>query len=305
MNDKHCIKFSHEFQWRPAPYCFAIGKDETTFVSGHFCGDIKAGCLETGEVIYHIRKAHNTKWIRSVALNLDLELFISGGEDKKIKLWNLNNGKQIHCLSCSSAVRSICIDNTGMLLISGHEDGMINVWDLDKRELFFSLKGHVKSVEQLIITEDLATLFTGSEDGSIKIWDLWSENEIKNINTPNYVYSLCLSKKHNTIISGGEYEEDFYCWNIEVGNILQTFIGHSDSIIHIVNIADQDLIISASLDRTVRLWNIKTRKQVLLLHSEFYGVPILTTSPNKNTIMVGSTDGLIRVWKSLQQESNH
>lgn len=107
FNNGHILKFIQKFRWFPAPSCFDIGEDKKTFVSGHFCGDIKIGCLETNRVIYHLRKAHNnTKWIRSVAINFNLGIFISGSEDKTIRIWSLNNGKKVHCFSSLSAVRN-------------------------------------------------------------------------------------------------------------------------------------------------------------------------------------------------------
>ena len=46
------------------------------------------------------------------------------------------------------------------------------VYDLKTENLKFTLKGHTKQVNDLVLSEDKMNLFSGSDDMTIKVWNI-------------------------------------------------------------------------------------------------------------------------------------
>jgi WD40 repeat protein len=55
-------------------------------------------------------------------------------------------------------------------------------------------------------------------------------------------------------------------WHVHTGRLLATFRGHSKEICDIDINFENTLVASASLDKKVRVWNLKTTKMECVLH---------------------------------------
>jgi len=61
-------------------------------------------------------------------------------------------------------------------------------------------------------------------------------------------------------------------WHVHTGRLLATFRGHSKEICDIDINFENTLVASASLDKKVRVWNLKTTKMECVLHGHQSGV---------------------------------
>ena len=94
------------------------------------------------------------------------------------------------------------------------------------------------------------------------------------------------------------------------GALLRTLSGHSDSVFDVTVSPDGQFIISASWDKTLKVWDLETGKELRTLsgHSEFvHGVAV---SPDGQFIISASWDKTLKVWdletgKELRTLSGH
>jgi WD40 repeat protein len=54
------------------------------------------------------------------------------------------------------------------------------------------------------------------------------------------------------------YDETLKLWNVETGECVRTFIGHTRSVWTVCFSKDDKLVISGSGDKTLKLWNVET-----------------------------------------------
>ena len=104
-------------------------------------------------------------------------------------------------------------------------------------------------------------------------------------------------------------EKSIEVWNIitddwdsiskNIGLKNQKLFGHSDIISCLVKI-DNDTIVSASLDNTMKLWNLLVSKCLLTFKSNSKPIHCLLKL-NKNQIASGSQDNSIKVWDFSQR----
>ncbi|CAF0763655.1 unnamed protein product [Rotaria sordida] len=114
------------------------------------------------------------------------------------------------------------------------------------------------------------------------------------------IYCIAFDRTGTYALSGAD---DFLLkmWHVHTGRLLATFRGHSKEICDIDINFENTLVASASLDKKVRVWNLKTTKMECVLHGHQSGINATKFSPFCKTddrwlASVGH-DGSICFWK--------
>ncbi|CAF3597199.1 unnamed protein product [Rotaria socialis] len=114
------------------------------------------------------------------------------------------------------------------------------------------------------------------------------------------IYCIAFDRTGTYALSGAD---DFLLkmWHVHTGRLLATFRGHSKEICDIDVNFENTLVASASLDKKVRVWNLKTTKMECVLHGHQSGINATKFSPFCKTddrwlASVGH-DGSICFWK--------
>jgi WD40 repeat protein len=108
-----------------------------------------------------------------VAFSSDSKTLVSGGDDKALKVWDLNTGKLKQTIqSPSGKMLSVAISPDGKTIVSGGGDSMVRLWDLTTGKQKAMLKGHMGDVVAVAIRPDGKTLVSVSWNAVIKIWDI-------------------------------------------------------------------------------------------------------------------------------------
>jgi WD40 repeat protein len=92
-------------------------------------------------------------------------------------------------------------------------------------------------------------------------------------------------------------------FDLDSNRIFKTFEGHSDNVNYAAFNTDNTLMVSGSSDYTIRIWDVKTGKQVLCINDDNC-INSVAFSPNGNEIIsasgyeFNSAYGAIKVWNS-------
>ena len=79
-------------------------------------------------------------WVNSVVISPDGKTIVSGSDDKTVRLWDIETGKEIRRLQGhTDDVNSVAISADGQTIVSGSSDGEIKIWDFKKSNLIASL----------------------------------------------------------------------------------------------------------------------------------------------------------------------
>jgi WD40 repeat protein len=79
--------------------------------------------------------------------------------------------------------------------------------------------------------------------------------------------------------------------------------GHSALITDLAFALDGRRLASASLDGTVRLWDLETRLTILILDEHAGGIEGLAFSPDGRRLVSANHDGTIRMWDAREVQS--
>ncbi len=202
------------------------------------------------------------------------------------------------------------LSNDGRRLLSvGGIDARL--WDLKtgKQQMSFGPHGAVAATamhphDQIVVT--------GSWDHSLKFWDARSGKSIGKISEAHqgYINSVSYSHDGRWLVSAGD-EGIAIVWDVMKNSKQTELVGHTGSVQSAVFSPDDQVILTASRDRTVRLWNRETGQPIgQPMKGHEWAVLAARFSPDGKLIVSGSEDNSAILWdrqtgKILARMSGH
>ena len=103
----------------------------------------------------------------------------SGSGDRTVRVWDIQDNREIQNLSIEDGVTTVAISPDGGLVAAGSLDKSVRVWDVRSGFVVARLDGtdgHRDSVYSVAFGPDGETLVSGSLDKTIKMWQLSNDN---------------------------------------------------------------------------------------------------------------------------------
>ena len=162
------------------------------------------------------------------------------------------------------------------LIAIGRDDGMTEVWDMKSNRRLLKLPGHRGPVLGAAFSPDNKTLVTSGRDAKSNIWDI----------------------------------SDFRSWRVDKDNVpidrkhtLQ-LRGHLYAVIGVAFSPDGHIIATASEDRTAKLWDRATGKELVSFTGSKEGyLTNLSFSHNGAQFATASQDKSVKIWE-ISSENN-
>lgn len=229
--------------------------------------------------------------------------FLDGIQDKTLMV------KQLH--ESDDEVLCLALSADGKKLAAGGCDRVVHLWDLSqgvteaRKEQ--SVENHADWVLGIAFTPDGNRMVTASRDKTVKGWNLASKESAFTMSDHQAIVTG-LAVRATLGMSVGE-DKQMRFWDASgAGRQIRAVPGHSDVVTRILAHPRKPLIVTASQDKTIRLWNMDTgaTRRVLSGHTDC--VFALALSPDGELLASGSQGGEVKIWKladgSLVKEFN-
>lgn len=232
----------------------------------------------------------------------------AAGADGKAYLWDGKDCSPIGVLDTGkkSTIWALVFSTKGKKLFAADEDGDILEWPLLQQTTprrIFHQPGGIASLT--LLTSDV--LVSGNIKGSVTYWNLndGSSREVLTIGTA--VTAIDTSNNGHTLLAGSS-DGLAIIWDDLSARSL-TLTAHLHSIVGMSSIFEDQAVLTASADGTVRLW---PRNRPFFKAWQAGNGPIwqLDFSPNGSLLLSASDDGVVRLWdvetgKKLGEYSEH
>ena len=307
----------------------AITPDGKFVVSGSSDHTVKKWDLNTATEVMTFRG--HTSPVNAVAITPDGQTVVSGASDNTVRLWNFKKGTEIRTFNDTCPIVAVgVLDNKKVISASVANINSIKVWNVETEVEEFTLKGHGDLVRAIAITRD--KVISGGNAGTINIWSLKDRQlhfyQYLEYKTTVYaivanvddsqIFAVC-SDNYLTGLNAKETSDDLpetitkrlfnlnFWRGIKINQQIyqrksfrrafyRKLKSHTDQIVDIALTSDGTQFISASLDKTLKVWDAKSPKQLLNLTGHNDSIHSVITSPDDKKLISASKDKTLKVW---------
>ena len=268
------------------------GKKLLTGATGNM--SLKIWDIEQGKVIRTL-EGHKAGTI-AIAISKDGKKAVTKGSDGTVRLWDIQQAKLLNTLNKKThflSSRAVDITPDGKYSIAeGDEKGTIQLWDNTNGKSLLSIREHPNTFSYganritalVFIDEDRA--LSGNNTGGLKLWDIKTGQMIR-LTRAEPIEGLSLSHDEKYILSSesaihrnklmpgpATVDQAFRIREVESGGLLKSFQGTPFIMVNVnwermFDTAyfhpDGKHFISRSLDASIRIWDINTGQNEVLL----------------------------------------
>ncbi|KAG0229358.1 chromatin-remodeling complex subunit ies6 [Actinomortierella wolfii] len=198
-----------------------------------------------------------------------------------------------------------CIQFDDYKIVSGSRDNTIKVWDFATGECLRTYSGHGASV--LCLQYDDSRIVSGSSDATIIVWELDTGAILQRL-TGHSDSVLNVRMEKDTVVSCSK-DRTVKIWRTSTGELVRTLVGHRAAV-NAVQFSlegstnsftgSNRIVVSASGDRTIKIWSFETGECLRTLEGHTRGIACIQFEGD--TIISGSSDQTIKIWDLARGE---
>ncbi len=241
----------------------------------------------------------------------DGRLLTLDGWGGSIHLWDVATGRETGRFGRGVTARfwAAKFAPDGRTLFTGSEDHAVLVWNMTTGKVARRFLGHTAPVVSVQLSADgkyAASVCPG--DRTVRLWDVPSGRELGRAETTAFWSQASFSPGGRRLLVAAP-DNSARLLDLETGKVVQTFRGHADPVTHTAFTPDGRFAVTAAgvlykdgknvpgADRTVRVWDVATGREVLRFENSAGGVTGMDLSPDGRQVLTGSLDSLVRLWQ--------
>lgn len=243
------------------PLNVAHSPSENTAIVGMNDGTLHLYALDTGEEIRGW-KAHDDM-VLCVAFISDGKRAVSGGLDRKLNVWEVETGELVRSMTSPGVVMDVSLNAAGTRAVTGTGDITISGFDPES-----------------------------DQDRAVRVWSL-ETGEVLNTFKPGggFVRAVAFAPDGTWVVGGSRSTSEglrLKIWDLQTRQVRATLYGHTDIISDVQISPDSRLIASASWDRSVRVYDVRTGIQVQRFEGHDDRILNLSFSPDGQFLLTGT-----------------
>ncbi|KAG8201703.1 hypothetical protein JTE90_012767 [Oedothorax gibbosus] len=221
----------------------------------------------------------------------DGKLLVAGSEDGFLRLFEVEGHRQLRVFKGHKAATHRCrFTSDGIHLLSFSDDKTVGLWDIPTETRLMTYDEHKDYIRAGAVSQSSQDLFiSGSYDHTVKMYDTRTNKSVFTMDHGTPVEAVLQFPVGGLFISAGGMS--LKVWDPVAGRLLAEVQQHHKTITSLCFASNGRRIMSGSLDRHVKIYDVMTYDVV---HTLNYDSPILSVgaAPDDMSIGIGMTDGI-------------
>ena len=313
-------------------YCVAYSPDGKWLATGGWDRTVKLRDAATGAEALTVFAQDG--FVLSLAFSPDSRTLVTTSEDRTARLWEVPSGRPLAAFhGHSDFVFAVAFRPDGREVCTGSMDGSIRFWGI--RTSRPVVVEHSTTVGRLAFRRDGLRVVSEPDDHGSNLTTGWnpltgdvdtglSGTPFERLPTefvpgpdqrtwPRPRAPMASSSRRSSVrypatdgaVRSKEYSQSsVVIREMASGRVVHTLTGHSGDVVSMAFSPDGRRLATASVDRTLKLWDVETGQDVFTLRGHTAGLTCLAFSPDGNQIVTGSFDATARVWNATPLASN-
>ncbi len=236
---------------------------------------------------------------QSIAFSPDGKSLLSGATDGTVSIWNLEAPTPVDLATETTGVAAVsAISPDGKLLATTGEINKrpaIVVRDVATSETKHLFLGHLAPITSLAFSVDNTKLVSGSTDKTARVWSVAGGKfpEVATFAGHEQAVSAVAFNANGAQVLSGSTDGVLKLWNVVGETEAMAFAGHTGAIVAVA-MPPNNQPISASADKTVRVWNPADGKQLRAITAPA-AVTAMSVTREGARVAVASTDNKVHL----------
>jgi hypothetical protein len=218
----------------------------------------------------------------------------------EVRLWDVSTGELLKTFTGHrDSLYAAVVSPDGKTLATSSYDQTIKLWDIAAGNELATLTGHNDAVYDLAFRPDGKVLASASGDRTVKLWSVPSGDRLDTLSQAlQELYTVAFSPDGKRLYAGG-VDNRIRVWSIsESANentnpqVASPF-AHEEAILKLVVSADGSLLVSASEDHKISLWDAHSLALRGTLEQQPDWPAAIAMTADKSTLLVGRMDGTL------------
>ncbi|OUL24068.1 serine/threonine-protein kinase [Nostoc sp. 106C] len=242
---------------------------------------------------------------------------LASGDDKIIKLWDLNTHKVLATLSGhSQAVKSLAYSLDGKILATASDDHTIKLRDINQFQEICTLVGHSHAVKSVAFSPDGQIIASGSWDKTVKLWNVNTGKVICTLTGHQLQVTSVAFSVQGQLLASASFDRTICLWQLPTTEVLLksqeatgefknrpdctllgTLSGHAWAVLTIAFSPDGKILATGSDDNTIKLWEVNTGQVITTLLGHSWSVVAVAFTPDGTMLISASRDRTVKLWK--------
>lgn len=231
----------------------------------------------------------------------------SAGVERSIYLWSTHNDCENYAIlraAHSNTILDLDYSLDGERLFSCSADKTVIMWDSITAIRLKKLRSHQSHVNAISTSRADSNLIASvSDDCHLNICDIRTKKYIKSYKDNYQLTAVSFGKTNDQVFVGG-IENCINVWDLRQDKIDYSMKGHRDTVTGLSLSPDGNRLLTNSMDKTLRCWDVRAKALENRLAKVFMGnehdgnknLLRCSWSPRGNMVTAGSADNLVNIW---------
>ncbi|TWR29028.1 WD40 repeat domain-containing protein [Mucilaginibacter pallidiroseus] len=235
--------------------------------------------------------------IFSIELSQKPGILFSGGNDKGLVEWNINDNTFIKVMfPVPTSVYAIHCPEGYPLMFAGLRNGEVLVFNFIEQKITHRLRKHIKPVFDIKSSAKKDELLVASEDGTVSIWSLQTMDLLHSIKvSDDTVRCIAINPAQNRVAFGCR-DSRVMVYDLNDYSPIKALIGHTMAVFSAQYSPDGQYLLTGSRDAQLKVWDANDYELIKNIPAHMFAINHILFHPTQPYFATASMDKSIKIW---------